>query len=485
MLNLVQLQERLKGVPMQALMQYANGGNPQVPPFLALGELNRRKKMQEAAAAEQAQESAGAPTVKEQIEQATGLMATQPPQQMEQPQEEQMAGGGMARSPDIGRGLTGLPMRSDMFKRRDYANGGIVAFSNGGASTFDEFMSDSPVYEGTKEKATKDEIAAMSLSQLQEYYRTGFIPDEVKAKAAERRPSKQETKAASAPEPTPREDLERPRKAAPAAGLPSIIEQFLKLDPEKMKAYKAPERETVDQYIQRTEDLNTKFGISKDPYAELKKRYSDIEAEDKRVRAEQPMEQMIRFLTGIAQSRRGAGFGEAGASGVMAVAELRAQQQALNRKLDLDMAGLRSAIAEREDARARGNRDKFLADDKEVQAFARTIEKDKIALMQSQAQLLNQSRQVGASEMSAMAAMMGAGGREGKSREMLVKSALDRLEKDPAYTILKLSGKPEDKVKADRMRQDAIREALSGYENTGSSSGANRIRFDAQGNPVQ
>jgi len=89
MLNLVQLQERLRDVPMQALMQYANGANPQIPPFLALGELNRRKKMQESAAADQAQEMEGAPTVKQQIEQAAGLMALQGSRQRQAAQQQQ------------------------------------------------------------------------------------------------------------------------------------------------------------------------------------------------------------------------------------------------------------------------------------------------------------------------------------------------------------------------------------------------------------
>lgn len=162
MLNLVQLQERLKDLPMQAIMQYANGANPQIPPFLALGELNRRKKMQESAAAEQAKEMAGAPSIKEQIEQATGLMSLQnqqrpqqmpqqmPPQAMPQQAPVQMAGGGMARSqgmnPEMIKklmmlaamkkrgGIDQLPMRKDMFRRGDYAGGGIVAFQNGGAA---------------------------------------------------------------------------------------------------------------------------------------------------------------------------------------------------------------------------------------------------------------------------------------------------------------------------------------------------------------
>jgi hypothetical protein len=177
MLNLVQIQERLKDVPMQALMQYANGSNSQVPPFLALGELNRRKKMQEGAAAEQAAEMEGAPTVKQQIEQAAGLMALQGNRQRQAAQQQQgiqaampmaapntttsepaqLAGGGfiddivvprdyqaggMAMNPEMIKklmmlkamkqrkpGLTGLPMRQDMFKRGDYAGGGIVAFA--------------------------------------------------------------------------------------------------------------------------------------------------------------------------------------------------------------------------------------------------------------------------------------------------------------------------------------------------------------------
>jgi hypothetical protein len=172
MLNLVQLQDRLKDVPMQALMQYANGASPQVPPFIALGELNRRKKMQEAAAAEQAKEMEGAPTIKEQIEQQTGLMALQgarmqqaadqqanqvasaitPAPNTMETQPAQLAGGGLAQipnglpkaaniSPDMLKklmalmmlkskgGLDKLPMKKDMFTRDDYAKGGIVAFA--------------------------------------------------------------------------------------------------------------------------------------------------------------------------------------------------------------------------------------------------------------------------------------------------------------------------------------------------------------------
>lgn len=219
MLNLVQLQERLKDLPMQALMQYANGMNPQVPPFLALGELNRRKKMQESAAAEQAQEMAGAPTVKEQIEQATGLMSLQGARQRQAAQDQasmqanmpmaapntmtsepaQMASGGavddvmprdyqrggIAMNPEMikklmmlkamkGRrrpeGLTGLPMRADMFKRRDYAGGGIVAFAG---DTDGSFVETSPgFYEQKEEEDEKLTPAQRFLMEIMEGRKT-------------------------------------------------------------------------------------------------------------------------------------------------------------------------------------------------------------------------------------------------------------------------------------------------------------------------
>lgn len=72
MLNLVQLQEQLKGLPMQAVMQYANGQNPQVPPYVALAELNRRKQIETAAAGMQ---QAPQQTVADQLKGAMAPMA--------------------------------------------------------------------------------------------------------------------------------------------------------------------------------------------------------------------------------------------------------------------------------------------------------------------------------------------------------------------------------------------------------------------------
>ena len=132
-MNLIQIQEHLKDMPTQAIMGYANGQNPMVPPYLALSEMNRRKSMEQRAA----QPPQG--SVKEKLEQelmqpqgiAQGMpqmpqMPQGAPQDMP-PQAPPQAPPQMAQGM-AGGGLTNLPMRSERFS---YAPGGIVAFADG------------------------------------------------------------------------------------------------------------------------------------------------------------------------------------------------------------------------------------------------------------------------------------------------------------------------------------------------------------------
>lgn len=95
-MNLIQVQDDLKSLPnspqtMQALMQYANGSNPQVPPYLALTELNRRKMLEEKYKQQQqaqgGQQQQG--TLKDQLTQSAGLLALH--QQRQKQAMEQMA----------------------------------------------------------------------------------------------------------------------------------------------------------------------------------------------------------------------------------------------------------------------------------------------------------------------------------------------------------------------------------------------------------
>jgi hypothetical protein len=158
-MNLIQIQEHLKDLPTPAIMAYANGQNPQVPPYMALGEMNRRKSMEQRAA--QAPDSSVKEKLESELNQQVALpgvgqgmnmrinpagmprpmpavqpqMAPQmrpmqvppaarpmPPQQMSQPGSIPAGAPGMA-----GGGLANLPISNRMF---NYAPGGIVAFAD-------------------------------------------------------------------------------------------------------------------------------------------------------------------------------------------------------------------------------------------------------------------------------------------------------------------------------------------------------------------
>lgn len=139
-MNLIQIQDKLKSLPndprvMQMLTAYANGQNPQVPPYLALGELNRRKSDMERMQMEKAGQPPGG-TVKDQIEQQTGVMALKQGQQQQamqrMAQQGAMAGGpvpqGIPQPAPQGMAAGGLASL-----RPGYRSGGIIAFQSAGS----------------------------------------------------------------------------------------------------------------------------------------------------------------------------------------------------------------------------------------------------------------------------------------------------------------------------------------------------------------
>jgi hypothetical protein len=140
-MNLIQIQENLKDLPTQVIMSYANGQNPEVPPYMALGELNRRK-MSEQRRAEPPTQS-----VKEKLESESKAppmpgavpQGSQGPQGIAQLPAAQMGQAAPQEAPQpapsmAGGGLAELPVRHDMF---NYAPGGIVAFGGGGETDED------------------------------------------------------------------------------------------------------------------------------------------------------------------------------------------------------------------------------------------------------------------------------------------------------------------------------------------------------------
>lgn len=104
MANIVKLQDDLKGIPLKNLIMYVQNPNGQVPSYLALAEIKRRKDMEQRATAQQ-----NAPA---QRSVAEDLTASQPPQ----------------------TGVAALPT-GDMYNEKNYANGGIVAFADGGEAS--------------------------------------------------------------------------------------------------------------------------------------------------------------------------------------------------------------------------------------------------------------------------------------------------------------------------------------------------------------
>jgi hypothetical protein len=151
MFNLVQVQSELQGTPLPDVMKYANGSNPQVPAYLALSELQRRKQLEDTSTAFYGQQ----PTIKQQIESGlTSLPQGQvnptqapamtdptalPPQLAPTPVAPNK---GMATAVPAGMvdptaapkmmadgGLATLPVPR-MFNQSSYVNGGIVHFAD-------------------------------------------------------------------------------------------------------------------------------------------------------------------------------------------------------------------------------------------------------------------------------------------------------------------------------------------------------------------
>ena len=132
-MNIIQIQDRLKGLPEDALVNYVKEPMGEVPIYLALGELQRRKDMKERFQASQADK----PSVAEQLvaeTQPMGIASMMGPQKMmpvtqgvgaPQPTPEidprQLAASGIAANPQSAVGGTAM-----------MAEGGIVGYQEGG-----------------------------------------------------------------------------------------------------------------------------------------------------------------------------------------------------------------------------------------------------------------------------------------------------------------------------------------------------------------
>ena len=434
MYNLIQVQDAIKTVPLKDVMDYANGKNPQVPSYLALAELNRRKQLQDTA-----ESFYGEPgTLKDQIQSSLtgtpqGVDPTQtppgqiditriPPQlapslapvqptaapQMVNPtaQPVMAARGGMMRSPDMARGLVSIPV--SQFKRSNFANGGIVAFADnegetvgeaarrkqmeedrasilGGLKKFGAAAADvltmpargiagavdtaiirparaitgadipylggeytesmTPFYDKyvrQKDPVTRTDLPQASYSNEGRAYERGKLdPTKEGPLNAPKLPNQQQSATSSG-------QIERPAPpAAPAApARPSVADRL---------GTGVPSEDETRAAIERQKMLMREFGVSQDPYADVRKRYEDIEKRRESRRAEEPSDRLMATLAAYSEAAPEKGLGYQMGQAAKVRTALVKEQEALKDKQDTEMAGLYNSMAKEEDARKRGD----------------------------------------------------------------------------------------------------------------------------------
>jgi hypothetical protein len=115
-MNIIKLQNMLRGVADEALIGYVQNPQGEVPSYLALSELQRRKDTRAKYQAEQAPET----SVAEDMTQAqpSGLAM--------------LSKNTAAQSAPMSQGVADLPVSDDMYQEDSFAGGGIVAFADGG-----------------------------------------------------------------------------------------------------------------------------------------------------------------------------------------------------------------------------------------------------------------------------------------------------------------------------------------------------------------
>lgn len=440
MYNLVQAQEALQGMPTNDVMKYANQQNPQVPAYLALAELNRRKQLEATA-----NEFSGTPqTVKQQIE---GAFTQAPPGQVNPTQAPRMVNPAGPRAnavnptalppqlaPDMPvptnptqappapqmaeGGLTALPIHR-MFNSDSYASGGIVAFGDPKRNpNEDQLVPSAEEIEAAKRPyigyRRPPRVAGEPPKQYPESnfwsnVATGignfllpkdYAVDKLRQKADSTVYDREDAEAGKnqlpvAPAKAPASSgtgggATKPPAAAPSSPAAPAKPQF---------ATEMPKSEdlTDEELYARQKKLQKLAGVAEDPYAEYKRRLSDIEAKRAKDAEGDALRGLAASLSGFATAAPEKGFGYAAAMGAEAGTKFDRETAALRDKQAMEMADLNKNMEKEEDARRRGDV-KGVEDARAAQA------KNKIDL----AKLENEQVTAAAHARSADASMLGA-----------------------------------------------------------------------------
>jgi hypothetical protein len=379
-MNLVQIQERLKDAPTQAIMQYANGGNPMVPPYLALAELQRRDSINKSAANQQALAQGAQPSVKEQVEQAAGLAALQKQTQAKGLQSLMGAGVPVPSVPAPDRqpqaeGVATLPT-NEMY---NFAEGGIIGYARGdlvgGLPDYesrtlsiqqleDEYKRALRAGKPAQANAIRDAInarekdqgsirtpvaemdAAPSAQQAPDFGFQGDKSDIARQIAAIQDPQERQRAAAqlqqeiasgnpalrtSAAPAQPSEDRSLAAREMPRAGIATLpgADESLRT----ITGLMAPP--STKQSIDTEREFAKAYGIDQ-PYGEERmKRIQQMQAERQQMLEPRGTERLMRVLGGIA----GRGLQGAGPAYLQAIEGERASDMDFRAKMDELMAG--------------------------------------------------------------------------------------------------------------------------------------------------
>ena len=372
-MNLVAIQEKLKDFPNQTIMAYANGQNPEVPAYMALAELQRRKRMQ------QGSKEMPKETVKDRIERESAqqtmpsMEAQQPQQVAQQPQQQPQQEPQQAQQemPAMAAGgITRLPV-GDMFNYRD---GGIVAFSQGDAVE-SEMSGSVPMKRGKTRAEMREEMER----ERAENMRRVALEGQNERPAMRQDPRlmgatpPEETVQGPQPEPQPAA-RPAPRATAPqqGGGVNALPRRDLAMDLLKKSqdmANQQPEiPETYEVAMDRARKTNP---LLKKPIGEdYQKKLGELSEFDKETRGKFNERETARAkrdffdsLIAAGEATRGGGgigsllggFGRASSAAKTAADERAARQEALQREQDLNMAKLNSEIENLRRAEAIGD----------------------------------------------------------------------------------------------------------------------------------
>lgn len=343
--NLIQIQSSLQDpftVKNEDLIKYANGSNPEVPPFLALIEMNRRKQIEDSNAAFQTSSKA---TIKDQVAGSlaaapTGIDLTQNPYTVN-PAAAQKAVN-PAASP-FGQGITQLPqgvnpiqapptvqpspekpvmaaegglmsLPVNHFNENSYAGGGIVAFGNPDLNPDEQQLVSFPQERQNRRVLTDAQIAA----ELAKSQAAPVIP----------RP---------APKPGSYEGILASLPPAPEINAP------------------APEAMNRAQAYEGIKESQRLAGVAADPYAEVKQYQAKKEKREQEAYERGGIDRLVAQASAFAKADPARGIGYQSAVAAEASQVLQKEQDILRDKQEAAAIEFHKSLAKEEDAKRRGD----------------------------------------------------------------------------------------------------------------------------------